>query len=456
MHALVLRAPPAPPAELVDLALDAGAREPGAGEAKLPVQLQALDDGTRAGRDEDGRPKADLSRHHRRVALHRELQEVLDAAAVHRRVQRDGAPVHAHPALHFAPHVDRRGGQPRAHRVQVGVAVGAVHARLELGVERERAGGRVEREVGRVGRARHEDLLEHAGEAPGGRERPAETLDCAEVGLLEDVGAAHRQQAGVVRHPRADTPARVDDALRYGVGENGLEVERFVEPDVPDVQRRNRKAPRLLVRVARHQLDLGARRRQPLDQHPRRTSRPSGRRVRRAPLTAAPAPLGGPDPGILRLWRDCHPQALEPHVAQAPWPSEHVAPRGGRREARDDDERRHTRPAAAHQRQAAPLDSQPGQQRHAQLAQAHLGIEPVGERPLDPAPDAFVTRKESHRCSDEQDENDGRCAGRPSQDRAAARSECGGHLWPLAPPSTSPPAPPGPASAPCPATRRRA
>ena len=370
-----------------------------------------------------------LARHHRRVALHHEAQEVLDSAVIHGRVEHDGSAVRPHAPLDLAVHVDRRGGQPRAHGVQVGVAVGAVHARLEVGVERKRAGSGVEGEVGRLGRARHEDLLEHAGEAAGGGERPADALDRAEIHLVEDVGAVHRGKAGVTGDPRAETAARVDDALRHRVREDGLEVERLVERDVAHQERRDREAPRLLRWVAWPQLDLGARRHQPLDQHRRRAGRPPLLRLGGRALAPASALLRSARPGGTRLRRYRHTQPLEPHVAHPPRPAEHVAPRGGSREPGYDDERRSVRHPAARKRQASPLDARPGQERHPQIAQAHLGIEPVGKRPLNPSPDVIVTGNERQRGADQQHQKDDRCASRPAQDRPAAGRQCGGHCF---------------------------
>src|ERR1700723_3873711 len=92
----------------------------------------------------------------------------------------------------------------RLDRLQVGVAVRAVHNGVELGMQRDLVPADLHLKVRSVGLAVDHDLVQSALVLPLGGEDPANALEGAQVSMLEGVGAAYSGLSRLSRVPGAE------------------------------------------------------------------------------------------------------------------------------------------------------------------------------------------------------------------------------------------------------------
>ena len=191
-------------------------------------------------------------------------------------LQLHGPPFHAGRAGNGAFRQDRRLPQPGVDRVQVGIAVGAVHDRLERRRQRQRVLRDVETEIRRPGLALHFDASQGAAELSGRRQGAGDALDRREVDVVERILPVNRRRARRLTAPGAETPFGLDLAAWNGIGQLGAERHAALDADALHLQLVDQELARLLPGAPRDEAQNGIRRFEPLDVD-RRRRRLSGR-----------------------------------------------------------------------------------------------------------------------------------------------------------------------------------
>jgi len=161
-------------------------------------------------------------------------------------------PLAAGAAHHLTARHNLRVVQHGVHRLQIGVAVGAIHNRMKLSVQRHRCIRRAQAEVGCIRLAIHHNVVQLPLIMPFGRKHAADALDGSEISMRKAVIARDRRLPRIVRMKRPEITIRGNRAHRLGIDE----LRRKVPPlalfrrSHPDI--RNHKHHRRLARLAAH------------------------------------------------------------------------------------------------------------------------------------------------------------------------------------------------------------
>src|SRR3981081_438927 len=122
------------------------------------------------------------------------------------------------------------------YRLKVGVATGSVHNGVKLRMQwHDPAAGR-NAKIWSVGLAVHGDVVESTGILSGGRQYPANTLDRAQVSMVERIGSTYRSVARAICLPWAKRSTGKDVPYRLGIGQVRIKVHRTVGPNARHLQ----------------------------------------------------------------------------------------------------------------------------------------------------------------------------------------------------------------------------
>jgi hypothetical protein len=131
----------------------------------------------------------DLTRHHRRIGLHSQAQQIFDPRLVDGYIEVDVASRLALDAHHIPPGDEGGMQEPGLHRLQVGISIGAIHDGVEIGVQWHLVPADFYLEIRSVGLAIDHDLVQRALVLPLRGKDSANALDRAQVRIMEGIGA---------------------------------------------------------------------------------------------------------------------------------------------------------------------------------------------------------------------------------------------------------------------------
>ncbi len=232
----------------IDAVLQLGVGELDALNVDRAGELKLLHDANVAGRNVEPGVESDVAAHDGWLGLHRELEEIFDAAARHVDGEADVVAL-AVDVGHGAPRGEVGVKQRGVHGIERGVAIGAVDEGVEGGLEGDGVVGDVEREIGGGGGAVDGDVIESAGELASGGEGSADAFDGVEVGVGKGVLAVDGGGAGIVAVPGAEVAGSVDGADGLGIDEEGVVEHGRAGANVGELEVLDGEAERVLGRV---------------------------------------------------------------------------------------------------------------------------------------------------------------------------------------------------------------
>ena len=357
-------------------------------DAELAGKEQLLDDVLLSGWQLEISLEPDPAHHQRRVTLDGEPEQILDSPIIDVDVQLYGSALDAFRARHGALGCNRSLKKLRVHDVEIRVAVGAIHHRLEGGAERDRLAADVEMEVRRLRFALDRNPLKLALKRAGRVEDSADALDRPEIGFLKAVVPSERGCAWLTLLPWSECSARLDLAFRQRVGQRGGKRHLLSNPERPHRQGVDGEFLRQLAFAPRDDAEESAVGNERIDDD-RRNVLPVGISfVARGTLRLLDrslifATLGDRVAVLLQsTWRDIDHQTFERDVLEAARTPQEVDNAAMDGEAVDLDERRNCgiSDSAQPQRQAGPADGHRRKKVDAEGFQLDGAVETILER----------------------------------------------------------------------------
>ena len=194
---------------------------------------------------------------YRRICAYAHPQQILNPGLLHIDVEVDVAPwLSLHP--HHVSSSGQEGMQEMCFdRLQVGVAIRAVHNGVKFSVQRHLVPTDLHLEIRSVGLAINHDPVQSSLVCALRGEDATDALDRAQVSVMETIGTAQRGCSRLISVPGTPCSTGLDLAERLGIGQDGVEVHRLTGANGPQREGLNDKSQRHLAWLIRAHCEDG-------------------------------------------------------------------------------------------------------------------------------------------------------------------------------------------------------